>query len=331
MIAPIWLTWHNHARSRSLSRLLGVQLLVYERRKHGAIRHWEGLWWTIWQLIRGRPRVIYLQNSFLLLLVCALYRRATGSHVLSLIADCHNKSLRRQINGPMGAIFWHLKRFSFNAVDLIIVSNRLLVPEAMRLCQNVVTLIDPLPEMGDIGDHPRRFDLNRPYVLFVCSHERDEPISLMLSVALRILTETELCIVVTGVVPSGSPFLSLVQSPRVIIPGYLPWCEYCQLMWHAAIVVVLTEDKDCLCCGAYEAVQCTIPLVLPDHPILREVFDGCAEFAPLEIKALFDAIIRVSRSVNDVGYINNARSTLQRRFDGELAALVARQASGCLR
>ncbi len=132
----LWLSWHDHVRSRSLSAVLQLPFRVYSRPSGGALRHVEGSLWTIWMLARHRPRVIFLQKSFMLLLLCALYRQIRGSRVC-IINDCHNKSLRRDVSGALGIVFRWLKRWSFRRVDLVLVSNPQLIAEAASLCPEV--------------------------------------------------------------------------------------------------------------------------------------------------------------------------------------------------
>lgn len=318
---PVWLTWHDHPRSRSLARLLGAELCVYSRRMDGVFRHWEGFWWTVSQLARRRPRVIYLQNSFLLLLVCAWYRKLCGRKVQAIVADCHNKSLKRRCGGSLASVFWRLKTFSFQAVDLIVVSNSALFPEARRLCDNVVSLIDPLPSCSDPQRWPASVPPDRRFVLFVCSYEPDEPLALLADAIERLHSSTCLTFVLTGTPPPGSPIAELGPLERVVLPGYVAWKEYLSLMYAAELVVVLTEDDDCLCCGGYEAVSCGRPLLLAEHPLLQEVFGSAATYTLLDAEALCDSIVASVDAPNPQVANGEAREILTRRQDEELREL----------
>jgi hypothetical protein len=82
------------------------------------------------------------------------------------------------------------------------------------------------------------------------------------------------------------------QHQRILLSGFLPVHEYLQLLAHAAVVVVLTCDTDCLVCGGYEALGAQRPLVLSDTPLLRSCFSTCAEYAHHDRLAICRAVSR---------------------------------------
>lgn len=292
-VRSLWLTWHDHTRSRAISRALGVPMLSYSRRRTGVLRHVEGCLWTIGALLKVRPQIIFVQNSFLLLLVCGLYRCLCAGGGIRIVADCHNKSLKRDLVGFLGPFFRAFKRWSFSQVDLVVVSNLLLAPIAQRLCARVAVLRDPLPELPTTGERSEALlsplGLFGRYVLFVCSFEPDEPTTLILSAA-KALSGEGLTVVITG---DSTPVLSRgsgPRHPRVLLPGFVSRPVYDALLLNADVVVVLSEDTDCLMCGAYEAIAAERPLVLSDTPLLRAVFGGCATYSHHDLIPLLDAI-----------------------------------------
>lgn len=292
-VQRLWLTWHDHQRSRALSSALAVPMLAYSRRRAGFLRHVEGCLWTIGALVKARPRSIFIQNSFLLLLVCSLYRRLRIGGGVRIVADCHTKSLKRDLAGFMGPLFRAFKRWSFRQVDLVVVSNPLLVPIARRLCPRVAVLRDPLLEPPTAGPHTKvllsSLGLCGRYVLFICSFEPDEPIDLIFAVAEALAAE-DLTAVITGDLSRALSHAEVPRHPRILLPGFVPRPVYEAILMGASVVVVLSKDTDCLMCGAYEAIAAERPLVLSNTPLLRTVFGGCATYAPNDLMPILDAI-----------------------------------------
>lgn len=319
----VWLSWHDHPRSRAIARRLGVPLLVYAHRRTGMLRHLEGALWTASVLLRERPDVIFVQNSVLLLLACAVYRCLRGERRTRIVADCHNKSLKRDLDGPLGRVFRAIKRWSFARVDLVVVSNSLLVPSAERLCPRVTILRDPLPEATPSGpaggDGPLPLPgLQHPFALFVCSFEADEPAALIFETAVG-LAGGGLTAVITGDSQLAAAGAIARGVPNVMLPGYLPTESYKALMRRADVVIVLTEDRDCLVCGAYEAIAAGRPLVLSDTPLLRSVFGKCAAYAPHE-SAPLQRIIEARVGLLDPDFERD-RNLFQASFHAEWLAL----------
>ncbi len=274
----VWLSWHNHPRSRSIANLLGLRLIHFSRIESGALRHVLGFIWTLFVLGFVRPQTIFLQNSFLLLLGCVFFKKmciGIGRKTV-IINDCHNKSLKRQVNGPGSSLFRKVKQWCFNQVDCVIVSNRLMLPHAQALTSCVAILRDPLsPEtvLDEFGDGEKS---PTGHILFVCSFENDEPVE---AIQLSIAELSELwripCIV-TGRFAAQKLGTELSASPFVQCPGFLPYKQYLCLLKRAAVVVVLTTDDDCLVCGGYEALAAERPLVLSDTKVLQQVFGKSA-------------------------------------------------------
>jgi glycosyltransferase involved in cell wall biosynthesis len=322
----VWLTWHDHTRSHELSRALEVPMHAYSRLPRGALRHVEGTIWTLGKLAKLRPRVLFLQNSFLLLLVCALYKRMPASPLRILIVDCHNKSLRRRLDGILGSVFWRLKLFSFAAVDLVLVSNDSLSSQAAELCSQHVPLIDPPPTPLIDRNRPAPVEVDE-YVLFVCSFEPDEPAELIAETAERLVESGPQPIVFTGEAPASGPAARLSHLGHVTFTGFLPWADYWYVMAGAAAVVALTTDEQCLCCAAYEAASCRRPVVLTDHEANRKVFGPSAHYARLSTTSLLAAINEAIESPKRRVEEESVRSAIKSRFDREFAVVESRVAT----
>lgn len=288
----LWITWHDHQRTRSLVRELGVPLFVRDRQRPLS-RHVGGLFWACRMLAREKPDLVLLHHSYALLLACVLYKAGRRGRV-RIVADCHNKALKRRVQGPLSPLFQRLKRRLFRSVDLLVVTNERLRPYAIAYGPAVAVLRDPLPAWGGSGAPPAPSGgapaAGGPYVLFVCSFDRDEPVDAIFAAALGIVRELDLDVVVSGDYRKVAVPADIAREPRIRLPGFMPKALYQACLAQAAVVVVLTDDDDCLVCGAYEAVGAAKPLVVTDTAVLREVFAEGAVYAGNEAAAIVDAV-----------------------------------------
>lgn len=310
----VFFSWHDHPRSRSLASTLGVPFHAYVRRRSGLLRHVEGTFWTLWRLWQLRPEVIFLQNSYLLLLVCVVYKAIRPTRRTVVVVDAHNKSLKRALKGPLAVPFWRAKVWSFRRADLVVVSNPLLVPFAQMLCSRVSVLRDPPPQLA-LPRPPGPAD-KRQHVLFVCSSEADEPRSLIWETALRLEATLFLDILITGTIASKHVPDPVRRSRRIFRPGFVPREQYEQLLCSAAVVVVLTSDADCLPCGAYEAIAAGRPIVLSDTALLRETFGEGPYFVAHDASTIAAAIERAAREASQERLLQT-RAYLTSEFERE--------------
>jgi len=273
-----------------------------------------------------------LQNSFMLLLVVSVYKRCSSGRV-TVVADCHNKSLKKRMNGPLGGLFFALKRWSFHQADLVIVSNETLLYSAAILSDHVQVLRDPLPVAvlgvahSDIRDVPAPTDAAftppiDPYVLFVCSFAEDEPVESILSAAVDI-DRAGYSVVITGDC-SALDVPELVRSaPNVFMPGYVSTACYDRLLSRAHVVVALTRDHDCLLCAAYEAVAARRSLVVSDTAVLRACFKDLATYTVNEPASILAAVHRAAATAGDPG-LTDAVTRFELDFKAEFEQLTTR-------
>jgi glycosyltransferase involved in cell wall biosynthesis len=285
----VWLSWHDSTRSRNLAGRLGVEFHAFTGFATGPLRHALGSLWTCERLLRLRPTTILLQSSFLLLLIVGAYKRLATP--VFVVADCHNKALERRCPGPLSGMFMWLKRWSFRQVDLTVVSNAAMLVPAHALAQAVLVLRDPLPREFDQAGASSGLTPPRPYVLFPCSFESDEPVEVIIK-TVELLSRRGIATVVTGDdrgawrTPDAGD-LSLVSRP-----GFVPFPRYRDLVVSAAAIVVLTTDQRCLMCGAYEALAAGRPLIVSDTPTLRACFENAAAYVPNDPARILDAVVR---------------------------------------
>jgi glycosyltransferase involved in cell wall biosynthesis len=317
----LWLSWHDHTRSRSLAKELGIPFVPFVKYDSGIQRHIFGSFWTCWILATRRPRIIFLQNSFMLTLACAVYKRFRWRSNVTIINDCHNKSLARRTGGLAGPLFWKLKTWSFAQVDCIVISNGKMLSKAQVLGDAVVVLRDPLGSNDVVAARPDGIggSMDR-YVFFVCSFAEDEPIDAIRGSVGALSGVHGVRCVVSGRGANGHLGADVANDRLVQCPGFLPFEDYWRYLAGAATVVVLTTDPDCLVCGGYEGLSAGRPLVLSDSEVLRYVFGEGAEYAPNDSGPITEAVLRALTMSES--RMRRARVRFQEDFDQEWASFV---------
>jgi len=223
------------------------------------------------------------------------------------------------MTGSLAPLFWALKKWSFASVDLAIVSNAALLDEAELLKVRAMPLVDPLPDITTRGK-PRASNVNnKPYVLFVCSHEPDEPTDMIAGAARALVASGEIEVVVTGAIPDEGPISELRALEGVHLPSFVPRAEYEALMMHASAVAVLTEDDDCLCCGAYEAITCRRPTLLFRHEIARSVFGDGVHYVEPDHASLLAGLRDLVTNGREMVPTHRPDLEVRERFDREFA------------
>jgi len=273
----VWLTWHFAARSRNMSKVLNIPILEYFNNKNAIIRHSFSTFWTIWKLIRIRPKVVFIQLSFMLLNIVALYKLFTFGKTV-IIADCHTKALRRKAKGLFYYVFWPIKKATFKLVNISIVSNIGMEKDIKELHDNYLIIPDKIPEI-EINKNIIR----EKYFVYVSSFAVDEPFDEIFEVANKLPDNIKLYW--TGKIPAN---LSIPQNKpsNLIFTDYLSFEEYYNLIANASSILALTTEDDCLQSGAYEALGVQTPMVITDSDALKAYFGNSAlytEHSPEEI------------------------------------------------
>ena len=311
----VWLTWHHARRSRSLASRLGVVLCECFIDRGPVVRHGLSSLWTLWVLLRRRPRAICLQYSFLLLVLAAAYKRAARWPV-RLVCDCHTKALRRSVTGRWGGLFWVLKRWSFRAADLGVVANEGLRPALAALTPHGLVLADPFPDLGPA----RSPEEDEAYCVFVCSYAADEPLEEVIAAA-RLLAG-DLQVVCTGRIPAHRADLRSQPHANIRFTDFVSDDEFARLLAGAACALALTTEEDCLMSAGYEAVALGVPPVVTDTAALRAFFETGAVFVQ-NSAASIAAGVREAAKRRDHLLAEMARVRVRRQaeMDSGLAAL----------
>jgi glycosyltransferase involved in cell wall biosynthesis len=77
--------------------------------------------------------------------------------------------------------------------------------------------------------------------------------------------------------------------------GFVPEEEFYRELFSSEIIVDLTENDNCLVCGAYEAMEAGKPLVLSRKEALEEYFTGGTVFTDNDAGAIVQAVREAHR------------------------------------
>ena len=270
---------------------LGVPAFVYD--DHRILqRYTVGPIWTLGVLIRERPDVVYSHFSFILQLMILVYKYVYRFGRVVIVSDCHNKALKRCINGPLSWLFLRFKKFVFYGTNMIIVTNASLVCVAKQYCTSVAILRDPLTDWGGNDELARenRLTTDSDYVFFICSFDKDEPAALIFDSANAITEELGCRVIISGRIPNEEVPEAINSNDGVVLPGFMPIDEYRKTLFMASTVVVLTEDEDCLVCGAYESIGASRPTVLSATSSLKSCFQQAAYYTNHETEDIVTAV-----------------------------------------
>jgi glycosyltransferase involved in cell wall biosynthesis len=274
----------------------------------------------------------------MLQICCAIYKSTSGNGQVTLITDCHNKALKRNLGGPAGYLYRRFKSWSLGCADLLIVSNELIVPIAECYNRRVTALRDPLPEwsaaatsvvepdMFARATKPTCFTETLPaaYVLFICSFDADEPLELIFDSAKAIVDALSCSVYITGDKRRVTVPGTIESDTKIVFPGYLPLAEYVSMLRSAMVVVVLTEDSDCLVCGGYEGIAAGRPTVLSDTPALHACFGETALYSRHSVDEILQAVIAAAvecRSWETASALQVLQSAIDREWKCLLKAI----------
>lgn len=300
----IWMSWQVSQRSRNLAEDLGVPIFEKVIENNPVSRHLFSSIWTTYTLLKVRPEKIYLQYSFLLLLVLAGYK-VLAPYTVRIICDCHTKALRRSVNGAIGKVFWWLKRKSFQSVDMSIVSNIEMVPDISKLTMRYCVLPDKIPVIKSKTSS----NIKGTYCVFVCSYAVDEPLDDVILAAGRL--DGSIRIYCTGKIPSELAHLKTNPYGNITFTDYLNQDEYNALVVNADCILALTSEDGCLQCAGYEALSAEVPMVLSDTTALRAYFENAAVYVTHDAhdleKGIRQAVTNSTELIGEMLQVKKAR------------------------
>jgi glycosyltransferase involved in cell wall biosynthesis len=279
----IWITWNDSQRSRNIAKDLGLPIFEKVFDRNPLSRHILSSLWTIYLLIKLKPRKVYLQYSFLLLVIVAIYKRLSFNPVC-IICDCHTKALRRSIKGTLSSLFWWIKSKSFQSVALPIITNTEMLPDILRLSDRFFILPDKIPEIKINQESQQQ----ETYCVFVCSYAIDEPLREVIEAAQ--LLQGTIKVYCTGRIPTKLNHLVNQPHKNIHFTGFLSTTAYNKLISFADCILALTSEEGCLQCAGYEALSVGAPLVVSDTTALKTYFHDSAIYVKHQARDISNGV-----------------------------------------
>lgn len=284
MLNKIWITWEQHRRTKELAGALDdVELFELESSASRFVRYFILLLRTLFLLIQKKPALVIVQSPSNIL---ALFMVTVGRIFTSkVVIDAHNGGVR-----PYHAQFQFFKSlfcYIHRKSDLVVVTNQALADVVIENGGNFFILEDKLPLMKSTPTAQLEGDFN---FVSISTFEVDEPFEEIIKSAA--LLDNQIRVYITG---DYSKVDHIVNSSlkNVILTGFLPESDYVRLLSSCDAVIDLTNEPDCLVCGAYEAVSLEKPLILSDDPALRNHFNKGVIFTQNKSEYIAEAITKV--------------------------------------
>jgi len=260
----VWVTWETQRRNNTLSHAIGADLVEIDISMPRVVRYLLAAVRTLRELRRRRPRTIVSQSpSIVLASFMVIYCRLTKT---LLVIDAHNSGLF-----PAEGKYSILNRWAawtLRHCDATIVSNESLAAYVSKCGGRPLVAPDPIPDLKKPSLRTLR---GRANVVFICTWMDDEPCD-EVAKATALLQDEGIVVYATGEKGRARKRLTSEPPPNLELTGFLSEEDFVQLLFSVDVVLVLTTRKDCLTCGAYEAVAAEKPIVLSDTQVLRDLF-----------------------------------------------------------
>lgn len=215
---------------------------------------------------RERPQVIWVQLAPAPLLFVVHFYKALFDRQVFIVADCHNSMFRTPWIRLPGALTL------LNHCDLVLVHNDWVRKQAMAAgaAPEHLHTLETRPVQLDNEVVQTQDTFTRPWILYPCSFDPDEPIHTVLDTARLI---PKITFVVTGKTARAQGLHNLADLPaNVKIVGFLPKAEFDTLLHATDAVLGLTTREGVQLSVANEAVGTSKPMILANTQILKELF-----------------------------------------------------------
>lgn len=259
----VWIAWEDQIRNVSMSSGLGAKLFVLLSSRGRLMRYMSCSCRTVAILWRERPSVVFAPNPSIVLTYLLLAMKYAFQY--KFVIDAHFAG----VVAPRGhRLFQGALDFANRRADLVIVTN-----DAHKRCVEAlggtsIACEDPLPE---IGRYIEFYDdaVDRKTAFFICSFDVDEPY-LEAFEAARLLRGDGYSFLVSGKYQKAG--IDPAVWPEVMFMGFVPTRDFYEKLASSDVVIDLTNQDNCLLCGAYEAMALEKPLVTSNQPALRDYF-----------------------------------------------------------
>jgi glycosyltransferase involved in cell wall biosynthesis len=209
-----------------------------------------------------------------------------------VIVDAHNAGLRP--GKGTNLVLMQAAAAIARCAHLTIVSNPGLESVVRNYGGRPFVLPDEVPTLSPSRTPSGLRGLSK--VTVVSTFADDEPYEAVIEAARTLGPDT--AVYITGNPTAKARRLRKLASPNVVFTGFLPDEDYVGLLGASDVVVDLTTRKDCLVCGAYEAVGIGRPLVLSDSDANRNYFSRGAVYTD---NTAADIATCIRRALGDLG------------------------------
>jgi glycosyltransferase involved in cell wall biosynthesis len=260
----LYLVWYLHGRrAETLSRELGAKLVfVYEARLRSFWLRPLGYiiqGWNTWRLLEAeRPALVITQSPPVFAPVAvALWCKLRGRKRASYILDCHPGTFYQR--------YWRwalpLIRPLARGAVVSLLCNEDAQNYLSKWHTNYLFLPDGLPDLssgscsvGTEGD---------ARIAVISTFEKDEPILELLEAA---CLTPHVTYYLTGDLRRATKEMYAIKPENVIFTGYLQGGVYNGLLHNVQGIMVLSNLKSTLSCGAFEALSLAKPTIISNTP-----------------------------------------------------------------
>ena len=220
---------------------------------------------TLGIFLREKPDTVWVQLAPTFLLYIAFLYKLTNKSV-NVVADCHNSMFNPLwLNLP-------LARYLLERCQIVLVHNDHVKQHAEEIgvAPGRLAKLETRPAQVQCDSSGQDSIYSRPWVLFPCSFDSDEPIEAVLRAAEQI---PDVTIAVTGNTRRAVGRHDLSNIPRnVTLVGFLPKERFNELLCNADLILGLTTSDNVQLSVANEAVGAQKPMVISDTKLLRSLF-----------------------------------------------------------
>jgi glycosyltransferase involved in cell wall biosynthesis len=256
----IWVTWEKQLRNRSMSEILKIPLFEISSERTRSVRYTICIIRTVLLLLTEKPSVVICQcPSVVLVLLLLGLKQLVGFRV---VVDAHYAGI---ISGVGNTFFQRILEYCNRSADLTIVTNENHAHRVRSLGGRAFVCPDPIPDLSQYYS----FVEKSQKILLICSYDPDEPFQEVFKAA-KDLTNGGFRIAVSGkykkakILPDNYPYVQFL--------GFLPEKEFYRHLFSSQVIIDLTNNDDCLVCGAYEALSAGKPLILSKKETLLNYF-----------------------------------------------------------
>lgn len=276
-----WVTWERQQRNVSMAKIFSADYYEFSLSRSNYIFRLLINAVSTFKVFRKDYSIIFVQNPSMAL---------TGLAVLfniifrkKLVVDAHNAGVL-PFEGRF-KILVVVNNFILKRADLVIVSNKVLSAGLKRLGVRSVAMPDPLPEVNfpmKPKVHSGKVD-----VFIICSWSNDEPIDLYFAIARSF---PNLKIAISGNFKKWVNSRSASNPDNLALLGFVDEEIYFRYLSDSRVIIDLTTRKDCLVCGAYEAISVGVPVIISDTNVNREIFSKGVVYSKCNERSLAEAL-----------------------------------------